>query len=89
MLGQAHTPRRRLLPFAAFALVVLAAPALGLAGSTQSASTLRTQNLQLEAKKRAAVLQLYSLQEQLSAAQVRIAALNQKAAPGEIGRAHV
>ena len=79
MLGQAHTPRRRLLPFAAFALVVLAAPALGLAGSTQSASTLRAQNLQLEAKKRAAVLQLYSLQEQLSAAQVRIAALNQKA----------
>jgi 3D (Asp-Asp-Asp) domain-containing protein len=79
VLGQAHTPRRRLLPFAAFALVVLAAPALGLAGSTQSASTLRAQNLQLEAKKRAAVLQLYSLQEQLSATQVRIAALNQKA----------
>jgi len=46
VLGQAHTPRRRLLPFAAFALVVLAAPALGLAGSTQSASTLRAQNLQ-------------------------------------------
>ena len=84
MLGQAHTPRRRLLPFAAFALVVLAAPALGLAGSTQSASTqspstLRAQNLQLAAKKRAAVLQLYSLQEQLSATQVRIASLNQKA----------
>jgi cystine transport system substrate-binding protein len=73
-----------LLPFAAFALVVLAAPALGLAGSTQSASTqsastLRAQNLQLAAKKRAAVLQLYSLQEQLSATQVRIASLNQKA----------
>ena len=81
MLGQAHTPRRRLLPFAAFALVVLAAPALGLAGSTQSASTSRcdAQNLQLAAKKRAAVLQLYSLQEQLSATQVRIASLNQKA----------
>ena len=84
MLGQAHTPRRRLLPFAAFALVVLAAPTLGLAGSTQSASTqsastLRAQNLQLAAKKRAAVLQLYSLQEQLSATQVRIASLNQKA----------
>lgn len=79
MLGQAHTPRRRLLPFAAFALVVLAAPALGLAGSTQSASTLRAQNLQLEAKKRTAVLQLYSLEEQLSATQVRITSLNQKA----------
>jgi 3D (Asp-Asp-Asp) domain-containing protein len=79
VLGQAHTPRRRLLPFAAFALVVLAAPALGLAGSTQSASTLRSQNLQLEAKKRAAVLQLYSLQEQLSKTQVRIASLHQKA----------
>ena len=43
-LGRHTTPRRRLLPFAAIALVVLAAPALGLAGSTQSASTLRTEN---------------------------------------------
>jgi len=68
-----------LLPFAAFALVVLAAPALGLAGSTQSASTLRAQNLQLEAKKRAAVLELYSLEERLSTAQARIATLNRKA----------
>jgi cystine transport system substrate-binding protein len=73
-----------LLPFAAFALVVLAAPALGLAGSTQSASTqsastLRAQNLQLAAKKRAAVLQLYSLEEQLSATQVRITSLNEQA----------
>ena len=80
MLGQAHTPRRRLLPFAAFALVVLAAPALGLAGSTQSASTLRAQNLQLEAKKRAAVLELYSLEEQLSTTQSHIESLNTKAA---------
>ncbi len=80
MLGQAHTPRRRLLPFAAFALVVLAAPALGLAGSTQSASTLHAQNLQLEAKKRAAVLELYSLEEHLAGAQARIASLNSKAA---------
>jgi 3D (Asp-Asp-Asp) domain-containing protein len=80
VLGQAHTPRRRLLPFAAFALVVLAAPALGLAGSTQSASTLRTQNLQLETKKRAAVLELYSLQEQLSTTQSRVESLNTKAA---------
>jgi 3D (Asp-Asp-Asp) domain-containing protein len=80
VLGQAHTPRRRLLPFAAFALVVLAAPALGLAGSTQSASTLRAQNLQLEAKKRATVLQLYSLEEQLSATATRIASLKEKAA---------
>ena len=38
--------------------------------STQSASSLRAQNLQLAAKKRAAVLQLYSLDEQLSATQV-------------------
>jgi 3D (Asp-Asp-Asp) domain-containing protein len=69
-----------LLPFAAFALVVLAAPALGLAGSTQSASTLRAQNLQLEAKKRAAVLELYSLEEQLSTTQAHIESLNTKAA---------
>jgi 3D (Asp-Asp-Asp) domain-containing protein len=79
VLGQAHTPRRRLLPFAAFALVVLAAPALGLAGATQSASSLRAQNLQLEAKKRAAVLQLYSLEEQLSTTQVRIETLRERA----------
>jgi 3D (Asp-Asp-Asp) domain-containing protein len=79
VLGQAHTPRRRLLPFAAFALVVLAAPTLGLAGSSTSASTLRAQNLQLETNRRAAVLQLYSLEERLAQARARIESLNRKA----------
>ena len=68
-----------MLPFAAFALVVLAAPTLGLAGSSTSASTLQAQNLQLETKKRAAVLQLYSLEERLSATQARVESLNRRA----------
>ena len=70
VLGQAQTPRRRLLPFAAIALVVLAAPALGLAGSSQSASSLRSQNAQLESRSRSAVLELYSLDQRLAGAQL-------------------
>ena len=75
MLGQAQTPRRRSLPFAAIALVVLAAPALGLAGSSQSASSLRAQNAQLESRSRSAVLELYSLDQRLAGAQARYAQL--------------
>ncbi len=75
MLGQAHTPRRRFLPFAAIALVVLAAPALGLAGSTTSASNLHRDNIRLAAKSRGAVLELYSLDQRLGAAQSNLASL--------------
>jgi 3D (Asp-Asp-Asp) domain-containing protein len=67
------------LPFAAIALVVLAAPALGLAGSTQSASSLRAQNTQLETRSRSAVLELYSLDQRLTGAQTRLAQLHQSA----------
>ncbi|MBA3842339.1 MAG: hypothetical protein H0X39_06925 [Actinobacteria bacterium] len=80
MLGQAQTPRRRLLPFAAIALAVLAAPALGLAGSTQSAPDLRHENAQIAAKSRAAVLDLYSLDQQLSSARSRLATLRTQSA---------
>jgi 3D (Asp-Asp-Asp) domain-containing protein len=80
VLGQAQTPRRRTLPFAAIALVVLAAPALGLAGSTQSASSLRAQNAQLETRSRSAVLELYSLDQRLTVAQTRLAQLSHSAA---------
>ena len=80
MLGQAQTPRRRLLPFAAIALVVLAAPALGLAGSSQSASALRAQNAQLESRSRSAVLELYSLDQRLAGAHARLSQLQRESA---------
>jgi len=75
VLGQAQTPRRRLLPFAAIALAVLGAPALGLAGSTPRAQDLQHQNAQIAAKSRAAVLDLYSLDQQLGSARSRLATL--------------
>jgi len=69
-----------MLPLAAIALVVLTAPALGLAGSSQSASSLRAQNAQLEARSRSAVLQLYSLDQRLVSARAQVVALDQQAA---------
>jgi 3D (Asp-Asp-Asp) domain-containing protein len=87
VLGQAQTPRRRTLPFAAIALVVLAAPALGLAGSTQSASSLRAENAQLETRSRSAVLELYSLDRRLTGAQTRLAQLHHSAASLQSERA--
>ena len=80
VLGQAHTPWRRMLPVAAIALVVLAVPTLGLAGSSQSPSALRADNAQLEARSRSAVLQLYSLDRQLVQAGARVTMLDHQAA---------
>ncbi len=79
MLGQAHTPRRRYLPFVAIALLVLAAPAVGGADASRTA-TLRAQDAHLAAKSRAAVLGLYSLDEQFGAAQSRLAGLRAQTA---------
>jgi len=79
VLGQAHTPRRRLLSFGAIAVIVLAAPALGLAGGSQSASSLRAQNARLEARSRSTVLELYSLDQRLSDGQSRLGALDRAA----------
>jgi 3D (Asp-Asp-Asp) domain-containing protein len=79
VLGQAHTPRRRLVPLAALALAVLAAPAMGGANPSQSASTLRAQDAAIAAKSRAAVLGLYSLDQRLGAARTKLAALQQQA----------
>jgi 3D (Asp-Asp-Asp) domain-containing protein len=78
-------PRRRMLPFAAIALVVLTAPTLGLAGSSSrgpapSATSLRAQNAQLATKSRSAVLQLYSLDQHLGAAQATLAQLQRQTA---------
>jgi 3D (Asp-Asp-Asp) domain-containing protein len=75
VLGQAHTPHRRFLPFVAIALLMLAAPAVGGADPSHRASSLRAQDAQLAAKSRAAVLGLYSLDQQLGAAQARLTTL--------------
>lgn len=67
-----------MLAFAALALVVLAVPTLGLAGSSQSPSSLRAENARIEARSRSAVLQLYSLDQRLASAHVRIAQLDRQ-----------
>jgi 3D (Asp-Asp-Asp) domain-containing protein len=74
VLGQAHTPRRRFLPFAAIAILVLAAAAVSGAGASPTA-TLHARDAQLAAKSRAAVLGLYSLDQQLGAARSQLAGL--------------
>ena len=79
MLGQAHTPRRRTLPFAAIALAVLVVPAVGVANPSHNASSLRAQNAAIEAKSRAAVLSLYSLDQQLASTRAKLGSLQQQA----------
>jgi len=78
VLGQAHTPRRRLLPLAAIAVVVLVAPAVGAAIPSHGTASLRSQNAALAAKSRAAVLDLYSLENRLATAQTRLASLERE-----------
>jgi cystine transport system substrate-binding protein len=72
VLGQAHTLRRRLFPFVVIALAVLAAPAVSGAINSHSASSLRAHDVALAAKSRAAVLDLYSLDQHLAGAQSRL-----------------
>jgi 3D (Asp-Asp-Asp) domain-containing protein len=76
VLGQAHTPRRRLLPFAAIALAVMIVPAVSGANPSHSVSSLRARDAAIAAKSRAAVLGLYSLDRQLAAANARVGALH-------------
>jgi cystine transport system substrate-binding protein len=68
-------PRRRLLPFVVLALGVLAAPAVSGAITPHSASALRAHDAALAAKSRAAVLDLYSLDQQLAGTQSRLSKL--------------
>jgi len=68
-------PRRRLLTFAVIALAVLAAPAVSGAITPHSASALRAKDAALAAKSRAAVLDLYSLDQRLAGTQSRLNAL--------------
>lgn len=76
MLGQAHMPRRRLLPFAAVALAVLAAPAVSGAISSHGPAALRAHDAALAAKSRAAVLDLYSIDQHLAGAQSQLVSLH-------------
>ncbi len=79
MLGQAHTPKRRLLPFVVLALAVLVAPAVGGAGRAPSRTALRAEDAKIAAESRASVLSLYSLDQQLASAQARLGALTAQA----------
>lgn len=72
MLGLAYTPRGRLLPFVVAALAVLAAPAVSGAITSHGVSSLRAHDSALAAKSRAAVLDLYSLDQQLVGTQSRL-----------------
>jgi 3D (Asp-Asp-Asp) domain-containing protein len=77
VLGQAHTPRRRLLPAVALTLVILVVPAVGLAGR----ATLHPHHAKLRAlasRHRAAVLGLYSLDRQLVLAHGRLTSLERR-----------
>ena len=65
-------PRRRLFPFVVIALAVLAAPAVSGAITSHSTFTLRAHDATLAAKSRAAVLGLYSLDQQLAGAQSQL-----------------
>jgi len=78
VLGQAQTPRRRLLGIAAIAVVVLAVPAVGGADPTMSADTLRREDASLAAQSHTALLSLYSLEARLEAASTRLAALEEQ-----------
>ena len=79
VLGQAHTPRRRLLPFAAIGLAVLVAPAVGGANPSHSVSTLRAQDAVISAKSRSAVLGLYALDSRLATANAQLRSLHDSA----------
>jgi 3D (Asp-Asp-Asp) domain-containing protein len=78
VLGQAHTPRRRLLPFAAIALAVLVAPAVGGANPSHTASALRAHDAEIAAKSRSAVLGLYALDQRLAGARSHLLSLRRQ-----------
>lgn len=86
MLGQAHTPRRRLLPFAALASAVLVAPAFGGANATHRIASLRAHDAQIEARTRSATLSLYALDHRLAVANMRLEDLHSRARSLESAR---
>jgi 3D (Asp-Asp-Asp) domain-containing protein len=84
--GPEHTSSRRLLILAVAALAILAAPVANGAGPAVSTSSLQQQDAALAAKSRAAVLGLYSLDQQLASAQSHLAALRVSLAELKIER---
>lgn len=78
VLGQAPM-LRRLLPAVAIALAILIVPAVGGAHPSHSVASLRASDAEIAAKSRAAVLDLYSLDQRLATSQTRLAALHQRA----------
>jgi peptidoglycan DL-endopeptidase CwlO len=86
VLGQAHTPRRRLLPFAALASAVLVAPAFGGANTTHRIASLRAHDAQIEARTRSATLSLYALDHRLAVADARLENLHSRARSLETAR---
>ena len=75
VLGQAHPPLARLLGIAVAGLLVVVLPAVAAQNPTKSATGLRLENVQLEAKSRSAVLAIYSLDARLAASRARLSAL--------------
>jgi len=86
VLGQAHTPRRRLLPFVALASAIVAAPAFGGANATHHVASLRAHDAQIEARSRSAVLSLYALDHRLAVANAQLQNLHQRAQSLESAR---
>jgi len=78
VLGQAHTPRQRLLLVAALALGVLVAPAVSGAIPSHNTSTLRAHDAALAAQSRSATLELYSIDQKLASAQSHLTALQEQ-----------
>ncbi|MGN6798605.1 MAG: hypothetical protein ACTHKS_10675, partial [Gaiellaceae bacterium] len=86
MLGQAHTPRRRLLPLVALASAVLVAPAFGGATPTHHIASLRAHDARIEARARSAALSLFALDHRLAAANAQLQNLHQRAQSLESAR---
>jgi 3D (Asp-Asp-Asp) domain-containing protein len=79
VLGQAHTPNRRLLSFALLVLGVLVVPSVGGAGSGPSRAELQARDARIVAESRASVLSLYSLDRRLTSANARLGSLQAQA----------
>jgi len=86
VLGQAHTPRRRLLPFAALASAILVAPAFGGANASHRVASLRAHDAQIEARSRSAELSLYALDHRLAVANAQLRDLHARAQSLESAR---
>jgi peptidoglycan DL-endopeptidase CwlO len=86
VLGQAHTPRRRLLPLAALASAILVAPAFGGANASHHVAALRAHDAQIEARSRSAALSLYALDHRLAVASAQLQDLHERAHSLETAR---